>query len=279
MAIVTVQQYKDEFVMAFERTVSVLREAVTTDTETNAAGVYFNVAGSGNRSAVTRGSNGLIPPADDSQTQVQIVFVEAQDLQEKTNFNIFQAQGNQLELMRRNGQAVINRAIDAAIITAIATGTVTLGAVGTMNQTVAQRISTILRNAYVGESDRGNIYALLSPAAFAYMMNITSFANVDYTATKKVDDGIPQIGMWKYWFGINWGEHSGLSGVGTTSTCLAWHKAAVGHAIAAGSIDAEIGRDGKQDTSWARHGVYHGASKLQNSGIVKWTHDDSGLSA
>jgi hypothetical protein len=279
MSVALIQKYRDQYIATFERRQSVLREAVTTDTESNAAGVYFLIAGSGGRSAVTRGSNGLIPPSDDSQTQVPITFVEAQDLNEKTNFNIFQAQGNQLELMRMNGVGVINRAIDAAIITAIASGTVTLGAVGTMNIMVAQRVATILRNAFVGESDRGNIYALLSPAAFAYMELITQFSNVDYTATKKIDDGIPQLGMWKYWFGINWGEHSGLTGVGTTSTCLAWHKAAVGHAIASGGIDAEIGRDGKQDTSWARHTVYHGAAKLQNSGIVKWTHDDTGLSA
>ncbi len=279
MSVALIQKYRDQFIYNFEREQSVLREAVTTDTESNAAGVYFLVVGSGGASATTRGANGMIQPLDDVQTQVPITFVEAHAKYRKNNFNIFQAQGNQQEVMRRNGTAVINRAIDAAIITAIATGTVSLGNIGTMSQLVAQRITTILRNAFVGEADRGNIYALLSPAQFNYMMNITSFANTDYTATRKVDDGIPQLGMWKYWFGINWGEHSGLSGVGTTSTGLAWHKAAVGHAIASGGVDAAIGRDEEEDASWSRHTVYHGAAKLQNSGIVKWTADDTALSA
>jgi len=279
MSVALIQKYRDQFIATYERRESVLREAVTTDTESNAAGVYFLVAGSGGAKATTRGANGQLVFLDDSQTQVPITFVEAHAPYEKTNFNIFQAQGNQLEIMRMNGMGVINREIDAAIITAAATGTVSLGAVGAMSMAVAQRISTILRNGTVGESDRGNIYALLTPGAFAEMMAITSFASVDYT-TKKIDDGIPQLGMWKYWFGINWGEHSGLPGIGTaTATNLAWHKAAVGHAIAAGSIDAAIGRDEKQDTSWARHTVYHGAAKLQNAGIVKWTHDDTPLSA
>jgi len=43
-------------------------------------------------------------------------------------------------------------------------------------------------------------------------------------------------------------------------------------------IDAMIGYDQKQHTSWARASIFHGAVKLQNSGIVKFVHDDSGLS-
>jgi hypothetical protein len=274
--------YKDQYIAAFERRESILRPTVTTDTESRGSQVYFLIAGSNNRAAVTRGSNGLIPPSDDSQVQVPITFAEAHDLNEKTNFDIFKAQGNQLQLMRENGIGVINRAIDAAIITALTTGTVSLGAVGAMSKTIANRIATILRNATVGEVDMGNLYCLVTPAAFSYLTDITSFANTLYsTATGgKVDEGIPQLGRWKFWMGMNWGEHSGLAGIGTsTATCLAWHKASTGHAIASGTIDAAIGRDEKQDTSWARHSVYQGASKLQNSGIVKFTHDDSGLSS
>jgi hypothetical protein len=273
--------YRDQYIAAFERRESVLRPAVTTDTESRGSAVYFLVAGSGGRQAVTRGSNGLIPPSDDSQAQVPITFAEAHDLNEKTNFDIFKAQGNQLQLMRENGIAVINRKIDATIIAALESGTVTLGATGAMSKTVANRIATILRNAFAGESDSGMLYTLVSPACFAYLTDITSFANSMYSATGgKTETGIPILGRWVYWMGMNWGEHTGLTGVGTSAcTCLAWHKAAVGHAIASGTIDAAIGRDEKQDTSWARHSVYQGAAKLQNSGIVKFTHDDSGLSS
>lgn len=281
MSIAAQVLYRDQYIAAFERRESVLRPAVTTDTESRGSAVYFLIAGSGNRQAVTRGSNGLIPPSDDSQAQVPITFAEAHDLNEKTNFDIFKAQGNQLQLMRENGIGVINRKIDAVIIAALESGTVSLGAVGAMSKTVANRLVTVLRNAFAGEADSGNLYALVSPACWAYLTDITSFANSQYSRTGgKVDQGIPMIGNWTYWMGMNWSEHSGLTGMGTaTATCLAWHKAAVGHAIASGTIDAAIGRDEKQDTSWARHSVYHGASKLQNSGIVKWTHDDSGLSS
>lgn len=271
--------YAAQYIAAFERTQAVLVPTVRTDTQDRGGSLVFLVAGSGNRSAVTRGPNGLIPPADDSQTQVTLTFTEAQDLRELTNFDIFKAQGDQIALLREESMAVIHRAQDAAIIAAAATGTVTLGAVGTMSQSVAQRISTILRNAFVGETDSGNITCLVSPAAFNYMMDITSFARSDYTRTKKTDDGIPLLTEQRYWMGIQWIAHSGLSGVGTTATCLAYHRNALGYATSTRGIDAMIGYDQKQDTSWARATLFHGAVKLQNSGIVKFTHDDSGLSA
>jgi hypothetical protein len=271
--------YRDKYIEAFERRVSVLRQAVTTDTEDRGGSVVFLVAGSGNRAAVTRGSNGLIPPSDDSQTQVTLTFVEDIDLNEKTAFDIFRAQSDQLALMRQNSIGVINRKIDSRIITAIATGTVDLGSVGTMSKTVANKIVTVLRNANVGEVDSGNIYVLLSPAAYTYMTDITSFANADYTAKQKVDQGIPELGQWVNWMGVNWAAHTGLTGVGTSSTCLAWHKAAVGHAISSRGVDVMIDRDLKQDTSWARASVFQAAVKLQNAGIVKFTHDDTGLSS
>lgn len=279
MSIAAQVRYKEEYVAAFERTQSILTPTVRGDTQDRGGSLVFLVAGSGGRSAVTRGSNGLIPPADDSQTQVTLTFAEAHDLRELTNFDIFKAQGDQIRLMRSESLGVIHRKQDAVIIAALEGGSVSLGSIGTMNKTIANRIATILRNANVGEVDQGNIYCAVSPAAYAFMTDITSFANTDYTQSVKVDEGIPLLGNWKYWMGVNWAEHTGLTGVGTTATCLAWHKNAVGYAISTMGIDAMIGYDQKQHTSWARASVFHGAVKLQNAGIVKFTHDDTGLSS
>jgi hypothetical protein len=273
--------YRERAVAQFERSTSVLRPTVTSDTVNQGGTLYFLVAGSGGVEAVTRGADGLIPASDDSQTQVPVIFREDHDLKYRNAFNIFIAQGNQLDIMSMAGNAVLNRKMDKIIIQAIETGTVTLGAVGTMNKTIANQIVVKLRNAFVGEDDAGrNIYILLSPAAFAYLEDITSFGNTDYSSTGgQMQDGIPQIGRWKYWMGANWGEHTGLTGVGTAAcTCLAWHKNAVGHVISPQGLDAYIGREEAQNRSVVRHTVFHGAAKLQNSGIVKFVHDDSSLS-
>lgn len=188
-----------------------------------------------------------------------------------------------MQIMRNANLAVIRRAQDLACITALETGSVSLGAVGTMNQTVAQRIGTILRNANVGEDDNGNLFCLLSIAAYMYMTDITSFAHADYVnfsgAAIPSMEGIPEFGRWKHWMGINWAGHAGVTGNGTTSTCLAYHRAAAGYAMSTAGLDAQVGYDAKQQTSWTRASIFHGAVKLQNAGIIKFTHTDTGLSA
>jgi capsid protein len=272
--------YKDTFIQQFETRESVLRQAVTTDVEVRGGQVYFLVAGSGGASAVSRGSNGLIPSGDDSQTQVPITFAEAHRKIVRNGFDIFRAQGPQLEIMRADGMAVINRKIDRTILDAAETGTVTITGATAFTKQVANILVTKLRNAHAGEDTPGNVFGLLSPAAFSDATDITSFANSLYSKTGgKVDEGIPVMGRWVFWEGAYWGVHTGLTGVGTAScTCLIWHKQALGHAISSGSINAEIGRIPWEDQSYALHSIYQGAAKLQNAGIVKWTHDDSVLS-
>lgn len=283
MSVAIEAKYREQYVKLFERRTSVLRPAVTTDSENRGGSTYFLVAGSSGE-ATTRGPNGQIPPSDDSQTQVQVSFNEDTYLNEKTNFDIFRAQGDQLAIMRENCAATLYRKMDKRIITAAETGTVSLGSVSVMTKTVANRIVTILRNADVGIDDmgpEGEVFVVLSPTAYTYMTDITSFANSDYTKfTGKVDEGIPIMGKWRSWMGVNWGEHGGLTGKGTSScTCLAWHRAAIGHVINKDTVAGEIGYDRKQQTSWVSGSVYDGAAKLQNAGIVKFTHDDSGISA
>src|SRR6266550_1572670 len=251
--------YRERAVAQFERSTSVLRPCVTSDTINRGGTIYFLVAGSGQATAVTRGADGLIPAGDDSQTQVPVVFREDHYLLYRNGFNIFTAQGAQLDIMSAAGNAVVNRKMDAIIIAAIEGGTVTLGAISSMTKDVANKIVVKLRNAFVGENDNGmDTYILLSPAAFAYLSDVTSFANVNYSDTGgQVDEGIPQIGRWKFWMGANWGEHSGLTGVGTSAcTCLAWHKNAIGHCISPAGLDAYIGREEGQDRSVVRHTVY-----------------------
>lgn len=274
--------YRDQFIAAFERRDSVLRQACTTETETRAGSIVFLVASSGasgGRSAVTRGPNGKIPASDDVQTPVTLTFAEDHDKNIKTGFDVFRAQSNQLEIMRMNGMGVINRKIDSRILVEAATTTVDLGAVGAMNKTVANKVVVKLRNAFVGEAGGGMIYSVLTPSAYAYMTDITSFASADYTAKNKLDAGMPDMGYWVDWMGVKWTVHSGLTGMGTsTATCLAWHKAAIGHAIAPGGVDAYIGRNEEDDYSVVRHTAYNAAKMLQGTGVVKFTHDDSGLS-
>lgn len=278
MSVAAQAKYRDQYVALFERRQSFLRQAVVSDTINQGGTEYFLVAGNAGEANI-RGADGKIPNSDDTQSQIAVVLAEAHKKILRTGFDIFRAQGNQLEIMRNSGLASINRKMDGIIIDALGTGSVSLGAIGTMSKTVANKIVTKLLNAHAGEDD-DDLYCIVTPACYAYMTDITSFANANYSNTGgMMQDGVPQIGRWKRWMRINWAEHTGLSGVGTSAAvCLAWHKNAIGHAIGPGTVTAAIARNEEEDYSYARHSVYHGAALLQNSGVVKFTHDDSGIS-
>lgn len=280
----TAQQviYADTFVEGFEQKVSILRETVTTKTIAKGGQFFFLVASSGGAAAVTRGPNGLIPARDDAQTQVGVTLKEAHDLQRKTGFDIFRGQADQQAIMRMTGMKVINREIDNAIINAAVLGTVAIAGAVTLQKAVANTIATKLGNAFALEDDmEGEVSAVVTPAAWAYLTDITSFASSLYTERNKgaVDRGVPQPKERGYWMGMWWYKSALLPGVGTNAaTCVVYHKAALGHAVDRATIAGMIGRDEEQDYSWARHSVYHGAQLLQNAGIVKFTHDDSAYS-
>ena len=150
MAITAPQiQYRSEYIQGFERHQALLRMTVTTETVIKGNQATFLVVDSGAANAVTRGVNGLIPARNDNNNQYTATLVEWHDLVEKTGFNIFQSQGDQRKAMQMTSRAVLNRRIDADIITELNTGTQDTGAVTTANLMMALRAKAILGNAAV----------------------------------------------------------------------------------------------------------------------------------
>lgn len=274
--------YRDEWINGFERNQALLRNTVTTQTMTMATGArqaVFLVATS-SREAVTRGNNGLIPASVDDMTQTTVTLAEAHDLPQKTNFNIFAGQSDQRAMMQVTSRGVINRHIDDLIITALATGTVTPSATATiMSKGLVTKATTILWNGNV--KNDGQVYGLLTPAAWGHLSDIPSFASADFVSAMPLEAGAPtnNAGVeMKKWLGVNWIMHTGLPGRGTAdASCFIYHKSSTGHAY--NDIQALAGYHEEQDYSWARTTVYDGALKIQNAGIVKIHHDDTVYSA
>lgn len=279
----TLQQarYVTDYIKAYETEKAVLPQTVRRDVQDRGGTMIFLVSGSGGRTAVTRGPRGLIPPGDNVQTQITLTFEEAHDKIILTNFNIFTSHGDQLKMMREQSLAVIHREQDAKVIEALNTGTVSLGAIPSMDMLTALKISTRLANAHVGVNQPGDLFGLVTPAVFNYMLgNIPQFSNADYTATKKVDEGIIAMGDRRFWLGIEWMVHPDLPGVGgTTSTNFVYHRNAVGYATSTEGIKPYLGYNEEEDYTVRRASIYHGSVKLQDAGIIKFTHDDTGLSS
>jgi Phage capsid protein len=282
MAITAPQiQYRDEFIAGFEAHQALLRNTCTTEVVIKGNQATFLVVDSGSASAVTRGVNGLIPARNDNNNQYTATLVEWHDLVQKTGFNIFQSQGDQRAAMQMTSRGVLNRRIDADILTELANGTQDTGAATTMSLALALRAKTILGNAEVPFD--GGIYAVISPAAEAYLLMSSEFSSADYVPVKPLASGetaFADTPKMYSWMGVNWIVHPNVSGVGTNAEkCFMFHKNAIGHAINTGDLMTAIGYDEEQDYSFARASAFTGAKLLQNTGIVVINHDGSALVA
>jgi Phage capsid protein len=274
--------YPEEYISTFERRKSLLLSTVTTQFTRKGNTVTFLVAGSGGATAKTRGINGLIPARSNSNTQTSATLQEWHDLVENTDFNIFQSQANQREIMQMESVGTINRKIDDDIITELGTATVTPSATAaTASLELVMHAKTILGVNQVPWD--GNLNALVSPAFEAYLMQTKEFSSREYINNPTMPNADPawkdQPTMYR-WLGINWIVHPGVTGVGTSAEkCWIYHKSAIGYAADIRGMNSSIGYDEKQMISWARASVYMAPKLLQNSGVVEINHDGSAYAA
>lgn len=269
-----VVQYRREFVASFEQRMSALKIATTKESVINGNQATFLVSGSGSDTAVTRGVNGQIPYGNPTNTQVTATLVEKHAPYELTSFNIFASQGDQKRVMQMASMNVINRDIDLTILAELANATLDFGTGPATLNTVTGAMA-VLGNNDVPVDEADNMFAIISPAFRAYLMQTTEFTDSNYVEVKPYAQPAR-----KYirWMGVNWIVSSRVTGLGTSSEiCYMFHRNAIGYAVRVGEESVSIGYDDKQDTSWSRATTYHAAKILQNSGIVKITHDGSGF--
>jgi hypothetical protein len=270
-------QYRDELIMGFERRMSLLGAVATKESIVSGNAAVIDVIDSGSAYAVTRGINGRIPARPDNNTQTTVTLQEWHDVVEKTRFNIFASQGNQRAAMQKTSMAVVNRKIDDLIIAALDTATNDTGAAATATLAKVMHAQTILGNNNVDISDEDNLFALVSPAFRAYLMQVTSFTSGDYVDVK------PMVGparkAWR-WNGLNWIVHSGLTGGGTSSEkTYFFHRDAIAVAMDKDGLQSLVDYDGRHDYSWARTSIFMGAALLQNNGVVQVLHDGAAYAA
>lgn len=278
MAVVTTKQYRDEWIQEFTRKPSHYRPLVTLDTKREGLETQFLIVGTNSGQAVTRGANGDIPESQISQTPVTVALQERHVLITETGFNIFTGQSDQRSMMQAQGRIIMNQHIDSIIRAALETGTVAATGISYMGKEAASVGVVKMANAQVPIDDM--IYCAITPGQHAILLDDPSYASADFVEVRPMVMGIPDpqaeaIRM-RSWMGVRWFVDSGLPGIGTaTATCYMWHRSCIGYAIANGDISVAIGYEDKHDRSYARHSVYHGAKKIQNAGIVKFTVDDT----
>lgn len=266
-------QYRQEFIAGFEQSMSLLSSAMTREAVIKGNQATFLVADSGAATAVTRGVNGLIPARQDNLNQYTATLQEWHDLVHRTSFNIFASQGDGRRIMQSTTQKVLNRKMDFDILSSLSAATQNNGAAATGSLALVMRAQTILGNAFVDITDEDNMFFVITPAFNAYLMQTKEYTSADWVEVK------PFVGpakMYRRWAGFNWIIHPNLTGVGTSAEiCYAFHRSAIGQAINTGEMQLTVGYDEEQDYSFSRASAYFGSKILQNTGIVKVTHDGS----
>lgn len=275
------EQFRQETIAAFEVGVSLVRDTTTNEPVMKGNQATFLVAGSGGATAKTRGVNGLIPARGNDLTQTTITLVEWHDLARVTDFNVFASQGDQRSIMQRTTVEVLNRKIDDDIITELNTGTVNTGTAAQASLSMALHAKTILGNNDVPFD--GNIFALITPAFEAYLLQVAEFSNADYVDMRPIPSGQTSFAntpkAWR-WLGVTWIVHPALPGAGTTAEkCFMYHRRAIGHAVDMRNLRTAVGYDDEQDYSYCRASCYMGTELLQNSGVIVMNHDGSAFAA
>ena len=266
-------QYRQEHIAVFEQNYSMLRSCCVQEAMIKGNAAIFLVSGSGGATAVTRGVNGIIPYGVIDNSQLTCTIVEKHAPFEKTGFNIFASQGDQKRIMQMASTAVLNRDIDQVIIDELDTATVDTGTSAIASLDMVMKSRAILGIAEVPIWEEDNMYAVVTPAFDAYLHQITEFANAQYVDVKPMTGPVRKM---RRWAGVNWMIHPNLTGVGTsTEKCYMWHRNSIGHAADSKEMRVEVDYDRKQDTSWSRATLFHGAKLLQNTGVVQMKHDGS----
>jgi hypothetical protein len=271
--------YRSEIVNGFDKTVSVLRDTVTTEFMERGGSAVFLVNDTINQVAHSRGLNGDIPADPLALTQTTATLVPWHKLVRVNDFNMFSAQSNLIDPMKKSVMAAINRKIDDDIITTLNTGTVTDTTGGTMTVAKAMKARGILGANKV--ADDGNLTFLISPAALTYLMQASEFANSQYVEARPYVTGKPNYGdmrMVYKWAGMTVIVDPTLPGAGTSSEkCFLFHKNALGHAINKNALEFDMDYDREQKYSWANCSAFFGTALLQNTGVVVITHDGSAV--
>lgn len=266
-------QYRKEHVAAFEQKYSILRATCVREAVIKGNQAVFLVAGSGGIAAISRGVNGLIPYNTVSNVQNTCTLNEWHAPFERTGFNIFASQGDQKRIMQEASVDVLNRNIDAVIISQLDTATTSTGTASAASIGMIAHALTQLGNNNVPLWEEDKMFAVVTPAFLTYLMQATEFGSADYVEMKPYDGPILRM---RRWMGANWYMHQGLTGKSTSAEkCYMYHQNAIGHAANTAEMDVRVGYDEKQDLSWSRATLFHGAILLQQTGVTQMLHDGS----
>lgn len=278
MAIPEAIMYRREFVENYNVGVTLLADRFTEESMTMGRSAVFDVATLGGRMSV-RSIDGRIPRRSRGDAQVTCTIDERVAKEEVTDFEAFTSQADERAKINRSIMISVNEEIDYIVLAELANATTSYSAAAApiTLDTATKVIATLSQNKVpIGASD---LTWIISPMFEAKLQNIQGYTSADYVATKPLDQGGNQYDgsrKIKSWLGAGYIVHPNLPNVGTAScTTYLVHRRAFGLAVPSKKIQYEAGRIPGELAECAVAGLMMGAKVLQNTGILKFLHNDA----
>lgn len=277
MAGVEAIKYRREFVGAFNVGVSFLKDRATPESMDMGRSAVFDVTAVGGRMQA-RSIDGRIPRTNVTDTQVTCTLAEAVKKFEVTDFEAFTSQSDERAKMNHRIMESVNQEIDYSFMTELANASTSYSSTAApiTLDTATKVIATLAANSVA--INPNDVTFLVSPFLEAKLQNIQGYASQDYVSVRPLETGGNQYTgqvMMKRWLNVSWIVHPNLPNVGTAScTCYIWHRRAIGSAIPTNQIKYSAGYDDQDHYNYCSATLKHGHKILQNSGILKFLHND-----
>jgi len=282
-----IKSYEAKVHEVFQRMGSYLKDAVRVKDNVIGSTAVFQKIGKG--TATTKARHGTITPMNQTHTAPNVTLADFYagdwvDKLDEAKINI-----NERDVIASGGAMALGRKVDDQIVTALATTTqsvvtLTVTSKATVLATAVEFSEAVWANDVPND---GQVYAVVTPRYWSQLMITEQFSRAEWVGA----DGMafkqgPAIGRgkWKDWMGIKWKMQTGLLGAATaTARIFAWHKMAIGYAVAqsagnvAGneSVAADITWHGDRASHFVNHMMSGNAVLIDDSGVIEANTDDT----
>jgi hypothetical protein len=282
-----ITDYEAKVHEVFQRRGSYLKEAVRVKDNVVGSTAVFQKIGTG--TATTKARHGTITPMNQTHTAPSCTLADFYagdwvDKLDEAKVNI-----NERDAIASGGAMALGRKVDDQITTVLDTTTqsvvtITVTSKAAILATAIEFAEAVWANDVPND---GMVHAAVTPRAWSQLMLLDQFQRSEYVDSSgmafKTGPSIG-VGRWKDWMGIKWKMQTGLPGAGTgTAKCFAWHKEAIGYAVAksAGNIagNAAVGADitwhGPRAAHFVNHMMSGQACLIDDTGVIEANLDDT----
>lgn len=266
-----VKQYESEVHMAYQRHGSLFRGTIRTKNNIKGESTTFQKVGKGTASSKTR--HGDVPVMNIDHTPVECALSDHYAADYIDKLDELKVNHNEREVTVKSGAAALGRKTDELIIASLDsassyTTSANLSAVAL--STMSGAVTTL--GARDVPMTRGDVFGAVSWELWNALLGIDAFNKSDY-----IGDDLPLkqvMGEARFWMGVIWFPHSGLTKAADVRKNFVYHRSAAGHAIGA-DVMTDITWQGTKAAYFANNMMSQGSCLIDGEGVQQILIDES----